>query len=82
MNILNHQKNYFIRGLKVNNVKFINDAYTKDSMRLPMVHYSTIEKDICVIFVHGMCQTIIDNYFAIVCGNLLSENKNGLLYKL
>lgn len=64
----------------MNKVELINDAYTKDNMRLPMVHYSTIEKDICVIFVHGMCQTIIDNYFAIVCGNLLSENNIGFLY--
>ena len=64
----------------MNNVEFIDDAYTKDNMRLPMVHFNTNEKDICVIFVHGMCQTIIDNYFAIVCGNLLSENKIGFLY--
>lgn len=64
----------------MNNVEFINDAYTKDNMRLPMVHFNTNKKDICVIFVHGMCQTIIDNYFAIVCGNLLSENKIGFIY--
>ena len=64
----------------MNKIEFINDAYTEDIMRLPMVHYGTIEKDVCVIFVHGMCQTIIDNYFAIVCGNLLSENKIGFIY--
>ena len=28
-----------------------------------------------------MCQTIIDNYFAIECGNLLSKNKIGFLYE-
>ena len=64
----------------MNKVEFINDAYTKDNIRLPMVHFCNNEKDICVIFVHGMCQTIIDNYFAIVCGNLLSENKIGFIY--
>lgn len=64
----------------MNKVEFINDAYTKDSIRLPMVHFSGDEKDICVIFVHGMCQTIIDNYFTIVCGNILSEKKIGFLY--
>ena len=64
----------------MNKVEFINDAYTKDNIRLPMVHFCNNEKDICVIFVHGMCQTIIDNYFAIVCGNLLSENNIGFLY--
>lgn len=64
----------------MNNVEFINDAYTEDNMRLPMVHFSTNEKDKCVVFVHGMCQTIIDNYFAIVCGNTLSEKNIGFLY--
>lgn len=64
----------------MNKTDFINDAYTEDNMRLPMIHFSTNEKDVCVIFVHGMCQTIIDNYFAIVCGNILSENKIGFLY--
>ena len=64
----------------MNKVEFINDAYTKDNIRLPMVHFCNNEKDICVIFVHGMCQTIIDNYFAIVCGNLLSANKIGFIY--
>lgn len=63
------------------NIQFINDAYTKDNMRLPMLHYNSNEKDICVIFIHGMCQTIIDNYFAMVCGNLLSENKIGFIYE-
>lgn len=64
----------------MNKVEFINDAYTEDNIRLPMVHFCNNEKDICVIFVHGMCQTIIDNYFAIVCGNLLSENEIGFIY--
>ena len=65
----------------MNNVEFINEAYTKDGLRLPMVHFNSKEKNICVIFIHGMCQTIIDNYFAIECGNLLSENKIGFLYE-
>lgn len=65
----------------MNKIEFINDAYTKDNMRLPIVHFNSNKKNICVIFVHGMCQTIIDNYFAIVCGNLLSKNKIGFLYE-
>ncbi len=64
-----------------NNVSFINDAYTKDNMRLPMVHFESDVKDICVIFIHGMCQTIIDNYFAIVCGKILSKNNIGFIYE-
>lgn len=27
-----------------------------------MVHFNSKDKDICIIFIHGMCQTIIDNY--------------------
>ena len=45
------------------NIEFINDAYTEDGLRLPMVHFESQEQDICVIFIHGMCQTIMDNYF-------------------
>lgn len=65
----------------MNNINFINDSYTTDGLRLPMVHFESRKKDICVIFVHGMCQTIIDNYFSIVCGNILSENNIGFIYE-
>ena len=63
------------------NIDFINDAYTTDGLRLPMIHYMSNPKDICVIFIHGMCQTILDNYFAVVCGKILSENNIGFLYE-
>lgn len=46
-----------------------------------MIHFESDKKDICVIFIHGMCQTILDNYFAIVCGELLSRNSIGFLYE-
>lgn len=65
----------------MNNIEFINNAYTEDGLRLPMVHFDSKEKDICVIFIHGMCQTIIDNYFATVWGNILVENNIGFLYE-
>lgn len=65
----------------MNSINFINDAYTEDNLKLPMVHFNSKEHDICVIFIHGMCQTIIDNYFATVCGNVLSENNIGFLYE-
>lgn len=65
----------------MNNVEFINNAYTEDGLKLPMVHFNSKEKDICVIFIHGMCQTIIDNYFATVWGNILVENNIGFLYE-
>lgn len=62
-------------------IEFINDSYTEDGLRLPMVHFNSNEKDICVIFIHGMCQTILDNYFATVCANSLLENNIGFLYE-
>ena len=65
----------------MNHIEFINNAYTKDNLCLPMIHFNSNEKDICVIFIHGMCQTILDNYFAIVCGNTLSKNNIGFLYE-
>ncbi len=65
----------------MNNIEFINNAYTEDGLKLPMVHFNSKEKDICVIFIHGMCQTIIDNYFTTVWGNILMENNIGFLYE-
>ena len=63
------------------NIEFITDAYTSDGLKLPMVHFKSKEKDICVIFIHGMCGTIIDNYFATVWGKLLSEKNIGFIYE-
>lgn len=65
----------------MNNITFIDDAYTEDGLRLPMVHFDGKDKDICVIFIHGMCQTIIDNYFTVVLGNALSQKGIGFLYE-
>ncbi len=64
----------------MSNVSFINNCYTIDDLRLPLIHFESRKKDICVIFIHGMCQTIINNYFAIVLGNTLSQNNIGFLY--
>lgn len=63
------------------NIEFISDAYTEDGLKLPMVHFESKEKDICVICVHGMCGTIIDNYFATVWGKYLSSNNIGFIYE-
>ena len=32
----------------MNNIEFINDAYTEDGLRLPMVHFNPKEKDILI----------------------------------
>ena len=63
------------------NIEFINDAYTIDNLKLPMVHFESEEKDICVICIHGMCGTIVDNYFATVWGKYLSSNNIGFIYE-
>lgn len=65
----------------MNNIEFINDAYTVDGLKLPMVHFESNEKDICVICIHGMCGTIVDNYFATVWGKTLSKNNIGFIYE-
>lgn len=63
------------------NIEFISNEYTVDGLKLPMVHFESSKKDICVIVIHGMCGTIIDNYFATVWGKNLSENNIGLIYE-
>jgi Lysophospholipase len=62
-------------------VEFINDSYTEDGLRLPMVHFPSEKKDICVICIHGMCGTIVDNYFATIWGDMLSKNNIGFIYE-
>ena len=61
-------------------VEFISDAFTEDGLKLPMVHFESSKKDICVICIHGMCGTIIDNFFATVWGKELSKNNIGFIY--
>ena len=63
------------------NIEFINDAFTEDGLKMPMVHFESNEKDICVICIHGMCDTIIDNFFATVWGKELSKNNIGFIYE-
>lgn len=63
------------------NIEFISDAYTSDGLMLPMVHFESREKDICILCIHGMCGTIIDNYFATIWGKMLSEKNIGFIYE-
>ena len=63
------------------NIEFINNTYTVDGLMLPMVYFESKEKDICVICIHGMCGTIVDNYFATVWGKVLSEKNIGFIYE-
>lgn len=63
------------------NLEFISDAYTSDGLQLPMVHFESNKKDICIICIHGMCATIVDNYFATVWGKMLSKKDIGFIYE-
>ncbi len=65
----------------MNNIKFISNKYTEDGLKLPMVHFESENKNICVIMIHGMCATIVDNYFATVWGEILSKNNIGFIYE-
>lgn len=61
-------------GLLVN----IEYAWTDDDLRLMGVHYAG--KKTCVVVVHGMSGSIIENYFAVVLGEKLVSQGIGLLY--
>lgn len=65
----------------MSNIKFMSDKYTEDGLKLPMIHFDSDVKDICVIMIHGMCGTIVDNYFATVWGEMLSKNNIGFIYE-
>lgn len=62
-------------------IEFISNRYTTDGLKLPMVHFSANNKDICVICIHGMCGSIVDNYFATVWGKILSKEEIGFIYE-
>jgi pimeloyl-ACP methyl ester carboxylesterase len=55
---------------------------TADDLRLNGVHYipQNGNKDLCVLMIHGMSGNILENYFAHVLGEKLSENNFGYLY--
>lgn len=61
------------------NIGFIY-YFTEDGLRLQGTLYDTDNKDLCVVLVHGMCGTIIDNLFATKWGGKLSNNNIGFLY--
>ena len=53
---------------------------TEDKLILPGAYYSSSEKDLCVVFVHGMAGTILENQFANVLGKVLQQNDINFLY--
>ena len=61
-------------------MEFINNCYTKDKLKLSMIHYESLEKDICIICVHGMCSNFLNNSFYHVWGEYLSNKNIGYIY--
>ncbi len=60
-------------------MNFIWD-YTDDGLRLQGTHWDVSDKEICVVCIHGQGGNIIENYFATVWGDILSQNGIGFLY--
>ncbi len=54
--------------------------YTKDNLKLQGTYFDSEKKDVCVLFVHGQAQSILDNEFACVWGKYLSSNGRSFLY--
>lgn len=55
--------------------------WTEDGLRLSGVHYEpSAVKDLCLVMVHGMAGTIINDYFNDVLGRTLYNNGIGFLF--
>lgn len=63
----------------MNNIEFLYE-YTKDNLRLQGTLWDSDKKDICVVFVHGMCCSSIENYFTTVWGENFVNDNIGFLY--
>ena len=58
----------------MNNIEFINDTYTEDGLRLPIVHFDSNIKDICVIVAY--CNKVVYNIY------VKSNNTNKIFLQL
>lgn len=63
----------------MSNVQFIYDAYTEDGFKIQMLHFDPKERDICVVFNHGMTASIIGCFFAPQMGDRLNDAGVGFL---
>ncbi len=55
-------------------------GYTKDNLNLQGFHWESALKKTCVILIHGMSENIIENYFAEILGDQLSESGYGFIF--
>ena len=62
--------------------KQINILYvwTEDNLRLQGIHYDSNSRNKCVLFIHGMSGNFIENYFAHILGETLSNCNIDFIY--
>ena len=60
--------------------EYITNQYTEDGLKLPMFHFEPEGKDICVIHLHGMCDSFVSNYFGSVWGERFRQAGIGYIY--
>lgn len=58
----------------------IQHIWTSDGLRLMGIHYEPAEKNVCVLFVHGMSGNFIENYFGKIFGETFLQNGVGFVY--
>lgn len=51
---------------------------TKDNIELQGTYFNSLKKDICILFIHGQAQSILNNKFAYKLGKYL--NKKGISF--
>ena len=54
--------------------------YTDDNLMLQGTYFDSNKKDICILFVHGQAQSILENEFAYKWGKYFSSNGISFLY--
>ena len=55
-------------------------TWTQDDLRLPGIHYVPAQKEMCLVFVHGMSGFFVENYFAHILGEQLQKAGIGFIY--
>src|SRR3989338_183825 len=55
-------------------------ATTADDLKLPGLYYPVEQKDICVLFIHGMSGFFLENYFGHVLGQQLKRAGFGYIF--
>lgn len=54
--------------------------YTEDELMLQGTYFDSKDKELCILFIHGQAQSIIDNRFAYVIAKKLVSNNISFLY--